>query len=58
MSPRAMHGIFDRLRSLLQEGDLDLRVKYMIEVRLKTKTFWETDLAINIHIAQFPSTYR
>ena len=32
LSPRAMHGIFDRLRSLLQEGDLDIRVKYMIEV--------------------------
>ena len=53
-----MHGIFDRLRSLLQEGDLDLRVKYMIEVRLKTKTFWETDLVIIINIAQFPSTHR
>ena len=58
VSPRAMHGIFDRLRSLLQEGDLDLRVKYMIEVRLKTKTFWETDLVIIINIAQFPSTHR
>ena len=32
LSPRAMHGIFDRLRSLLQEGPLDIRVKYMIEV--------------------------
>ena len=32
LSPRAMHGIFDRLRSLLQEGDLNIRVKYMIEV--------------------------
>ena len=58
VSPRAMHGIFDRLRSLLQEGDLDLRVKYMIEVRLKTKTFWETDLVIIFNIAQFPSTHR
>ena len=32
LSPRAMHGIFDRLRNLLQEGTLDIRVKYMIEV--------------------------
>ncbi|RWS26408.1 pre-mRNA-splicing factor CWC22-like protein, partial [Leptotrombidium deliense] len=32
LSPRGIHAIFERLRSILHEGNLDKRVQYMIEV--------------------------
>lgn len=32
LSPRGVHAIFERLRNILHEGDLDMRVQYMIEV--------------------------
>ena len=31
LSPRGMHGIFERMRGILHEGDIDKRVQYMIE---------------------------
>lgn len=31
VSPRGMHGIFERLRAILQEGQIDIRTQYMIE---------------------------
>ena len=32
VSPRGIHSIFERLRNILHEGNLDKRVQYMIEV--------------------------
>lgn len=32
LSPRGIHAIFERLRSILHEGNIDKRVQYMIEV--------------------------
>lgn len=32
VSPRGIHAIFERLRSILHEGDIESRVQYMIEV--------------------------
>ncbi|XP_071942804.1 uncharacterized protein [Antedon mediterranea] len=32
ISPRGMHAIFDRLRSILHESQIDKRVQYMVEV--------------------------
>lgn len=32
VSPRGVHSIFERLRNILHEGNLDKRVQYMIEV--------------------------
>lgn len=32
VSPRGMHSIFERMRAVLHEGDLDKRTQYMIEV--------------------------
>lgn len=32
VSPRGIHAIFDRLRNVLHEADLDKRTQYMIEV--------------------------
>ncbi len=31
ISPRGMHGIFERFRGILHEGEIDKRVQYMIE---------------------------
>ena len=30
-SPRAIQGVFEHLRSILQEGNLDPRVQYIVE---------------------------
>lgn len=32
VSPRGMHAIFERLRTVLHEGQIDKRVQYMVEV--------------------------
>lgn len=32
VSPKGMHSVFERMRSVLHEGDLDKRTQYMIEV--------------------------
>ena len=31
LSPQGMHGIFERFRGILHEGDIDKRVQYTIE---------------------------
>lgn len=37
VSPRGLNGVFDRLRHVLHEADLDKRVKYMIEVMFQVR---------------------
>ncbi len=41
VSPRGIHAIFDRLRNVLHEANLDKRTQYMIEVMFQVtlKTF-------------------
>lgn len=31
LSPQGVHGVFERLRGILHEGEIDTRVQYMIE---------------------------
>ena len=37
VSPRGLTAVFDRLRHVLHEADLDKRVKYMIEVMFQVR---------------------
>jgi hypothetical protein len=37
VSPRGIHAIFDRLRNVLHEANLDKRTQYMIEVMFQVK---------------------
>ena len=44
-SPKSLHAIFETLRSILHQSDIDMRIQYMIEVMFAIRK--DADMIIN-----------